>query len=83
MALDPSRFRLGMCLGPVVLVCSVPSCLLSVFSGVALGFPTDVSVRVCLRLARSVCVRLADPVDGLALLRMVRADEGVEGLSVS
>ena len=83
MALAPSHFRLGLCLGSVVLVCGVPFCLLGVFSEVVLGFLLEVVVRVCLRFARLVCVRLTDPVDGLALLRMVRADGGVEGLSVS
>ena len=83
MALASCRLRLGMCRASSVLVCSVPSCLLSVFSGVVLGFPTDVSVRVCLRLARLVGVRLADLVDGLALLWMDGAGGGVRGLSVS
>ncbi len=83
MALASSRLRLGMCRASGVLVCSVPSYLLGVFSGVVLGFPTEVSVRVYLRLARLVCVRLADPVDGLALLWMVGAGGGVRGLSVS
>ena len=53
------------------------------FSEVVLGFPTGVDVRVCLRLARLVYVRLADLVDSLVLLRMVGADEGVKGLRVS
>ena len=83
MALAPFRLRLGQCRGPVVLVCSVPFCLLGVFNKVVLGFQLEVVVRVYLRFARLVCVRLADLVDGLALLRMVGADEGVEVLSVS
>ena len=83
MALAPSRLRLGLCRGPVVLVCGVPFCLLGVFNKVVLEFLLEVVVRVYLRFARLVCVRLADHVDGMAMLRMVGADEGVEGLSVS
>ena len=83
MALAPSRFRLGMCLGPVVLVGGVPFCLLNVFREVVLEFLLEVVVRICLRFARLVCVRLAVLVGGLALLQMVRAGEGVEWLSVS
>ena len=83
MALAPSRFRLGLCLGPVVLFGGVSCCLLNVVSEVVLEFLLEVFVRVCLRCARLVCVRLAVPVHGLALLRMVRADGEVEWLSVS
>jgi hypothetical protein len=82
IALAPSRLRLGLCRASDALVCGVPSCLLGVFSEVVLGFPTEVDVRVCLRLARLGYVRLADTVDSLALLRMVEADEGVKGLRV-
>ena len=83
IALVPSRLRLGLCRASDVLVCGVPSCLLVVFNVVVLGFPTEVNVRVCLRLARLVCACLADLVDGLALLRMVGVDEGVRGLRFS
>jgi hypothetical protein len=82
MVLAPSRFRLGLCLGPVVLVCGVPSCLLNVSSEVVLEFFPEVVVRICLRFARLVCVRLAIPFGGLALLRMVGAGEGVGWLSI-
>ena len=61
----------------------MPSCLLDVFNEVVLGFPPEVDVRVCLRLARLVYVCLADLVGSLALLRMVGADEGVKGLCFS
>ena len=81
MVLAPSRFRLGRCLGPVVLVGGVPSCLLNVVNEVDLEFLLEVVVRVCLRFVRLVCVRLAIPFGGLALLQMVGAGEGVEWLS--
>ena len=57
----------------------MPSCLLDVFNEIVLGFLSEEDVRVCLRLARLLYVCLADPVDSLALLRMVGADEGVKG----
>ena len=53
----------GMLVGVGCAVCGMPSCLLGGFSEVVLGFPTEVDVRVCLRLVRLVYVRLADPVD--------------------
>ena len=83
MDLAPSRLRLGLCRASGVLGCGVPSWLLGVFIGVVLEFPTEVNIRVCLRLARLVCVRLAGLVDSLALLRRVGAGEGVKGLCVS
>ncbi len=83
MALAPSRLRLGLCRASGVLGCGVPSLFLGVFTGVVLEFPTEVDIRVCLRLARLVWVRLADLVDSLAMLRKVGAGEGVKGLCVS
>ena len=73
MALAPSRLRLGLCRASGVLGCGVLSWLLGGFTGVVLEFPTEVDIRVCLCLARLVCVRLADLVDSLALLRKVGA----------